>query len=396
MVRKRRNSDTEATIRAKYVTLKPFLDERARRIWAATESRALGYGGDAMVAAATGMSRTTIRKGRQEVAAGDLQPGRIRRPGAGRPSIAQAQPGITQALEQLMEPLSHGDTPAPLRWTCQSQAQLAAALVRAGWRASPTTISRLLPTLGYQRYTMGTRRAGEAHPDPSTQFAYINAQADVCLQHRLPVLAVDTQKKEERGREGPHADHADTAADPDTTALLHDLPRDTDGQTRPYTICDLGPDAAEGSDDPDPYTPTFAVAALRRWWVELGRHRYPQAHAVFIVTDAGGHNGYRSRRWRRALQRWADDTGLRLHVSHCPPGTRKWHRIEHRLFCRRTWPGPDTAGRTFETVVDWIGPAPTATQADHTAPDPPTDVSATPALPHADAHDDWNYVLHPR
>ena len=192
----RRNLELEATIVEKYAAVEAFLDERGRRIWAATESPAIGYGGDALVSDATGLSRPTIRKGRGELESGGAEMGRIRRLGAGRPGIEQSQPGIKQALEKLVDPVTRGDPESPLKWTCKSRAKLATALSKAGWKVSSTTVGRLLHELGYRLQSVRKSQEGTSHPDRNAQFEHINAKADELLQRAQPVVSVDTKKKE--------------------------------------------------------------------------------------------------------------------------------------------------------------------------------------------------------
>ena len=382
-----------------------FFDERGRRIWAAAESRAIGHGGDALVSDATGLSRPTIRKGRREIESGDTLPGRIRRPGAGRPGIEQSQPGIKQALEKLVDPLTRGDPQSPLRWTCKSRAKLTQALVEAGWRVSSTTVGRLLHELGYRLQSVRKSREGASHPDRNDQFAYINAKADDFLRRGQPVVSVDTKKKElvgdfkNAGREWQPKGHPEHAR-------VHDFPQDALGKAIPYGIYDMANNEAWVSVGRDHDTPAFAVASLRQWWHEMGRGRYAAAGELFITADAGGSNGYRSRAWKHGLQQFADDTGLRIHASHLLPGTSKWNKIEHRLFCHITQNWRGKVLRTFETIVDLIGSTRTAAglrvQARLDAGTYPTGVVTTDAEMdalslHQEAfHGDWNYALQPR
>ena len=350
----RRNLELEATIVEKYAAVETFLDERGRRIWAAAESRAIGHGGDALVSDATGLSRPTIRKGRREIESGDTLPGRIRRPGAGRPGIEQSQPGIKQALEKLVDPLTRGDPQSPLRWTCKSRAKLTQALVEAGWRVSSTTVGRLLHELGYRLQSVRKSREGTSHPDRGAQFEHINAKADDFLQRGQPVVSVDTKKKELVGDFKNAGREWQPKGQPEH-ALVHDFPQDAAGKAIPYGIYDMANNEAWVSVGRDHDTPAFAVASLRHWWHEMGRHRYAAAEELFVTADAGGSNGYRSRAWKHGLQQFADDTGLRIHVSHLPPGTSKWNKIEHRLFCHITQNWRGKVLRTFETIVDLIG-----------------------------------------
>ena len=401
----RRNLELEATIVAKYAAVAAVLDERGRRVWAAAESRVIGYGGDALVSDATGLARATIRTGRREIESGAVAPGRIRRPGAGRPHIEQSQPGIKPALEKLVDPVTRGDPESPLRWTCQSRAKLTAALSQAGWQVSSTTVSRLLHELGYSLQAVRKSQEVRSHPARNGQFAHINAKADDCRQRSQPVVSVDTKKKELVGdcKNGGREWHPEGRPEP---SRVHDFPQDALGKAIPYGIYDMGCNEAWVHVGRDHDTPAFAVASRRRWWRVMGQRRYSQASELFITADAGGSHGYRSRVWKHELQQFADETRLRIHVSHFPPGTSQWHKIEHRLFCHITqnWRGQPL--RTFETIVDLIG---------HTRPaaglrvkaqldqrQDPTGVGITKAemaalsLHRNEFHGDWNYELRPR
>ena len=234
----RRDVELEATIVEKYAAVEAFLDERGRRIWAATESRAIGYGGDAVVSDATGLSRPTIRKGRGELESGGAARGRIRRAGAGRPGIKQSQPGIEQALEKLVDPLTRGDPQSPLRWTCKSRAKLAAALSKAGWQVSTTTVGRLLHELGYRLQSVRKSREGASHPDRNAQFEHINSKADEFLQRAQPVVSVDTKNKELVGDFKNAGREWQPKGQPEKS-LAHDFPQDTPHvSTHPYTTFD--------------------------------------------------------------------------------------------------------------------------------------------------------------
>ena len=401
----RRNLELEATIVEKYTAVKALLDERGRRIWAAAESRAIGHGGDALVSDATGLSRPTLRAGRREIENGDTLPGRIRRPGAGRPGIEQSQPGIKQALEKLVDPLTRGDPQSPLRWTCKSRAKLTQALVQAGWRVSSTTVGRLLHELGYRLQSVRKSREGTSHPDRGAQFEHINAKADDFLRRGQPVVSVDTKKKELVGDFKNAGREWQPKGQPEH-ALVHDFPQDAAGKAIPYGVYDMASNEAWVSVGRDHDTPAFAVASLRQWWREMGRGRYPEAGELLITADAGGSNGYRSRAWKHGLQQFADETGLRIQVSHFPPGTSKWNKIEHRLFCHLTQNWRGKVLRSFETIVDLIGSTRTAAglrvKARLDAGAYPTGVAPTQAEMealslHREAfHGDWNYELHPR
>jgi hypothetical protein len=401
----RRDIDLEATIVAKYVAVAPVLDERARRLWAAAEARAIGFGGESLVSAATGLARDTIRSGRREIEAGVEKTGRVRRAGAGRPSVAKTQPGLKKALEQLVDPLTRGDPTSPLRWTCKSRAKLTAALCVEGWNVSSTTVGRLLNDLGYRLQAARKSREGSSHPDRNAQFEHINAIAGQCLQRGQPVISVDTKKKELVGDFKNAGREWQPAGAPEHT-LVHDFPQDALGKAIPYGVYDMGRDEAWVSVGRDHDTPAFAVASIRRWWKTMGARAYPSATELFITADAGGSNGYRSRAWKLELQRFADETNLRIRVSHFPPGTSKWNKIEHRLFCHITqnWRGRPL--RTFETIVDLIGNTRTSAglrvKAKLDNRNYPIGVTVSNAemntlsLHNHHFHGDWNYELRPR
>ncbi len=401
----RRDEDLEATIVSKFTAMAPVLDERGRRLWAAAESIAIGYGGDALVSAATGLARETIRHGRRELAAGVPVTTRLRRAGAGRPAVDQTQPGLTAALEALVEPLTRGDPTSPLRWTCKSRAKLTAALTTQGWRVSSTTVGRLLNALGYRLQSVRKSREGASHPDRNAQFEHINATAAAFLAQGEPVISVDTKKKELVGDFKNAGQEWQPQGIPDLVRV-HDFPSDAVGKAIPYGVYDMARNEAWVSVGRDHDTPAFAVASIRQWWTMMGRRAYPEATALFITADAGGSNGYRCRAWKQGLQRLADELQLCIHVSHFPPGTSKWNKIEHRLFCHITknWRGRPL--RTFESVVELIGHTRTDTglrvkaQLDKRRYRTGVVVSRA-AMQQLDLHrhtfhGDWNYELRPR
>jgi hypothetical protein len=400
-----RDTATEETIVAKYAAIEGLLDERTRRLWAATESRAIGFGGDALVSSATGLARATIRKGRLELEAGVNIKGPIRRPGAGRPSLQQTQPGLKNALEQLVDPVTRGDPMSPLRWTCKSKAKLAAAMAKLGWKVSATMVGRLLHELGYSLKSVRKTMEGASHPDRNAQFEHINETATDFLESGNPVISVDTKKKELVGDFKNAGEEWQPAATPEKV-LVHDFPSDATGKAIPYGIYDMARNEAYVSVGQDHDTPAFAVASIRQWWSTMGVVAYPNAEELFITADAGGSNGYRSRAWKAELQKFADDSRLRIRVSHFPPGTSKWNKVEHRLFCHITqnWRGKPL--RTFEAVVQLIGH--TRTEAGLRVKSKldkrkyPTGLVTTDAemqkldLRKHTFHGEWNYALHPR
>jgi len=389
----------------KYEALSGLLDERARRLWAATESRALGYGGDALVSGATGIARETIRNGRRELKAGAELTGRLRKPGAGRPKPEQSQPGLQAALEALVEPLTRGDPMSPLRWTCKSKANLALELTKQGWKVSDTTVGRLLNAMGYSLQALRKTREGKSHPDRNAQFEHINATAEDFLRRGEPVISVDTKKKELVGEFKNAGQEWQPKGEPEKV-LVHDFPSDAVGKAIPYGVYDMARNEAYVSVGNDHDTPAFAVASIRRWWATMGSPAYPEAKELFITADAGGSNGHRSRAWKAELQKLANDLGMPIRISHFPPGTSKWNKIEHRLFCHITenWRGRPL--RTFETVVQLIGRTHTSkglrVRAKLDKRKYPTGVVVSKAemeslaLHRHEFHGDWNYELRPQ
>ena len=401
-----RDTDLEATIVAKYAALSELLNERARRRWAATESVAIGHGGDALVSSATGLARATIRKGRIELEVGDdLEPGKVRRSGAGRPRLGDKQPGLLKALEALVDPITRGDPTSTLRWTCKSKAKLAATLTKKGWGVSASSVGRMLHQLGYSLQSVRKTREGTAHPDRNKQFEQINAMATKFLKRKQPVISVDTKKKELVGDFKNAGKEWRPKGEPEK-ARVHDFPSDAIGKAIPYGIYDMARNEAYVNVGRDHDTPRFAVASIRRWWTTMGQAAYPKAKKLLITADAGGSNSYRARAWKAELQKFADETGLVVHVAHFPPGTSKWNKIEHRLFCHITanWRGQPL--RTFETVVQLIGHVTTAkglrVKAKLDKRKYPKGVITTDAqmdelaLHRDNFHGDWNYSLRPR
>jgi len=401
----KRDIELEAKLVEKYSFVSPVLDERARRLWAAAESHAIGYGGDAVVSAATGLARDTIRSGRMELERGIEARARVRRAGAGRPRLETRQPGIKEALEQMVDPLTRGDPMSPLRWTCKSKAKLAEALTKQGWTISATTVGHLLHELRYSLQSVRKSNEGTSHPDRNAQFEYINATAENFLACGQPVISVDTKKKELVGdfKNAGQEWHPQGVAE---RVLVHDFPDDSIGKAIPYGVYDMARNEAWVSIGRDHDTPAFAVASIGQWWKMMGKRAYRRATDLFITADAGGSNGYRSRAWKTGLQDLANALGLRIVVSHFPPGTSKWNKIEHRLFCHITqnWRGKPL--RTWETVIELIGHTRTAAGLRVKAKlDPgeyPTGVEITNAqmsrlnLVRHEFHGDWNYELRPQ
>jgi len=391
-------------IRTKFLSLEPDLNERSRRTWAAVEAASLGRGGISAVAAATGMSRTTIRAGLRQLREPPLEGGRIRRPGGGRKRLTEKHPDLLSRLEALIEPATRGDPQSPLRWTCKSTRRLAAELARQGRPASRMTVDRLLRESGYSLQSNRKVREGTGHPDRNAQFEHINEQVQAFQRRGQPVISVDTKKKELVG----DFKNAGRQWRPKGQALevrVHDFLDKELGKAIPYGVYDVTHNEAWVSVGIDHDTAEFAAAAIGRWWSKMGRRRYRDADELYITADGGGSNSARSRLWKVALQKLANRTGLRLTVSHFPPGTSKWNKIEHRLFCHITqnWRGQPLV--SHEVIVQLIGSTTTAEglkvkaaldrrrypTRKKVAKQELEQVNLTPA----GFHGDWNYTIKP-
>ncbi len=322
----------EREIRAKYRALLPAMDERHRRLWAGTEARALGRGGVAVVGRATGLARNTIVRGLAELREKEpLSPSRVRRPGGGRKRATLLTPGLTTALEELVEPVTRGDPESPLRWTSKSTRHLAEELNGQGYEVSHTLVAGLLHDLDYSLQANRKTLEGTAHPDRNAQFEHINGAVSAQLKRGQPAISVDTKKKELVGR-FKNAGRTWRPEGRPEPVKVHDFLDPEQGKAIPYGVYDLGRNLGWVSVGVDHDTATFAVATIRRWWRELGCKHYPRATSLLITADSGGSNGSRLRLWKWELQRLATQTGLVLSVCHLPPGTSKWNKIEHRLF----------------------------------------------------------------
>jgi transposase len=348
--------DAERTIRQKWRLLKATMDERARRLWAGTEAGAIGHGGVAMVARATGMAISTVRKGRDEARAGARREDVVKvRRSAGKRPFEVERPEVWPALEKLVEPITRGDPESPLRWTCKSTAMLAAELLsQHGIQISDRTVAKLLRDHGYSLQAANKTVEGAQHPDRNAQFEHINEKAQDCLKRGVPVISVDSKKKELIGNFKNAGREWQPQGEPELVDV-HDFPSDAIGKAIPYGVYDLAANDGFVSVGVDHDTPVFAVTSIEAWWKQLGAKRYPKAREIFITADAGGSNSYRSHVWKHQLQRVADKLGLAIHVSHFPPGTSKWNKVEHRLFSfiSINWRGRPL--RTYETIINLIG-----------------------------------------
>jgi hypothetical protein len=382
------------------------MDERARRLWAGTEAGAIGYGGVAAVSRATGMAISTVRKGRDEARAGAKPSDVVKvRRSAGKRPFEVAHPEVWPALEKLVDPVTRGDPESPLRWTCKSTHVLSDELAQLGIQISYKTVSKLLREHGYSLQAPNKSVEGTQHPDRNAQFEYINAKAQDCLERGVPVISVDTKKKELVGNFKNGGREWQPQGEPELVDV-HDFPTDAIGKAIPYGVYDLAANDGFVSVGVDHDTPVFAVTSIEAWWKRVGEPRYAGARAIFITADAGGSNGHRPRMWKAELQRLADKLDLAIHVSHFPPGTSKWNKIEHRLFSfiSINWRGRPL--RTYETVINLIGNTTNhgglvvRARLDRRRYPTGKKISAKEFralnIERDDFHGDWNYVVKPR
>jgi hypothetical protein len=405
------DSTLVTTVRLKYERLQPLMTERMRRRWAACEALALGRGGPTAVAEATGLCRTTIWAGMREIRqeadrpGGGLGPERVRRPGGGRHALGQQHPTLLRDLQALVEPGTRGDPRAPLCWTCKSTRKLAEELQRRGHQVSDRTVAALLYGLDYSLQANRKTREGADHPDRDAQFGHINARVRSFQRRGQPVISVDTKKKELVGNFKNGGREWQAAGEPEEVNV-HDFAAKDLGKAIPYGVYDPSRDEGWVSVGIDHDTARFATETMRRWWREMGQPVYPQARALLVTADAGGSNSSRSRLWKVAVQELADDLGLRISVCHFPPGTSKWNKIEHRMFCHiaQNWRGQPLRSRAV--IVNLIGN--TTTQAGlpiQAALDPnayATKIKVTDAelasirIKRDSFHGEWNYTISPR
>lgn len=397
--------DTDS-IRARFQTLSPFLNERARRLFAASEARAAGRGGVTAVSAATGVARSTIGRGLTELQSeGASSSSHIRRPGGGSKAKIETEPGLLDALNTLVQSAIRGDPEAALLWVSKSQRHLAGALAERGFTASQTLVGRLLRRLGFSLQANRKTREGTNHPDRNAQFEYINAQIDAFQAAGQPAISVDTKKKELVGDFKNGGRELRPKGDPEAVRV-HDFVIPELGKVSPYGVYDIAANAGWVNLGITSDTATFAVESIRRWWQELGQPRYPKAAKLLITADCGGSNGSRVRLWKSELQVLADQTGLSITVAHLPPGTSKWNRIEHRLFAfiTQNWRGKPLV--SHQVIVQLIANTTTSTgltvkcRLDENAYDKGIKVTdaemANLNIIQADFHGEWNYTFRPR
>jgi hypothetical protein len=399
------------TVRTKYKSLSHLLDEPARRAWAAVEAQAFGWGGVSLVAKATGISRGTIHVGLKDLAAGissgadrSRDARRMRRPGGGRRPLTHYRPGLVAELERLVEPTTCGDPMSPLRWTCKSTSELAHALSKKGQSVSPRTVAALLKGLEYSLQGNYKTEEGKSHPDRDAQFRHISRQTRAFQKRGQPVISVDTKKKELIGNYRNGGREWRPKGKPERVNG-HDFKDKTKGKVIPYGVYDLTENAGWVNVGVDHDTPAFAVASIRAWWLQMGRRSYPEAQELLITADCGGSNSYRARLWKTELQRLANQIGLEITVCHFPPGTSKWNKIEHRMFCHITenWRARPLVSQ--DVVVNLIGSTSTKTgltiRAKLDKKRYPKGIEVTDAeiaqirIRKASFHGEWNYTILP-
>lgn len=404
-----RELTVEARIRRKFQLVAIELDERRRRQWAAAEARDVGWGGISLVARATGLSRPTIIAGLKELELStksrSVAATRVRSPGGGRRPLVQSDPGLLAALERLIDPVTRGDPMTPLRWTCKSTANLAEELTRQNHPVTDRTVATLLKQNGYSLQGNRKSREGASHPDRNAQFEYINRQVKAFQKRRQPVVSVDTKKKELVGEFKNPGVEWQPQGQPQQVNV-HDFPDKKLGKAIPYGVYDLACNEGWVSVGIDHDTAEFACASLLRWWNEMGSARFPRATELMITADGGGSNSSRNRLWKKSLQGLADELEMTLKVCHFPPGTSKWNKIEHRLFCfiTKNWRGRPLT--TYETIVNLIASTTTKTglivRAALDSGQYETGIAVTDEelenlrITRDKFHGEWNYTIKPR
>jgi transposase len=405
--------DAPGELAKKYQMLSGHLDERALRLCLGADALSLGHGGASIVARAAGVSRTTVHAGmaalREDRSADVVEMAggraRIRKPGGGRKSLKDKDAKLMSDLDKLVDPITRGDPMVPLRWTAKSTTKLAAELQAKGHAVSQATVWRLLDDLGFSMQSNRKSREGTDHPDRNAQFAYIGAAVKDFLDRGLPVISVDTKKKELIGPYKNGGREWQKKGKP-VEVNMHDFADPALGKAIPYGVYDIGRNEGWVSVGVTHDTSEFAVATIRRWWLKMGRPVYPAARELLITADGGGSNGSRVRLWKRELQRLADDLGIAVHIRHFPPGTSKWNKIEHRMFCHITENWRARPLTSVVTVVNLIGNTRTkgglSIQSElddnhyETGQKVEDDVMESLAMTRCDFHGEWNYRIDPK
>jgi hypothetical protein len=396
----------ETAIAERYRAMWGLLNERSRRRWAAAEARSAGLGGIAAVVRATDISESTVRRGLAELAGDEqhLEARRIRREGAGRPSVLESNPGLEEDLDRLIAPVTRGDPESPLRWTSKSGAKLAEALREKGHEVVDRTVLRLLKAKGYSLQANKKTREGAQHPDRDAQFEHINQTVSEAIAAGEPVISVDAKKRELIGDFKAVGREFQPRGRP-VEVRGHDFKDKQLGHAIPYGVYDLAADEGWVSVGITSDTATFAVNTIINWWKHLGKARYPDTTTLTVTADSGGSNNPRTRLWRYELQRLADSTGLQIRVCHFPPGTSKWNKIEHRMFSfvSLNWRGKPL--ETLEVIINLIAATQTSTglklyaQLDDRTYERGIDITddqlAAVSITRHTFHGDWNYTVSP-
>ena len=398
----------ERAISARFKSLEVVFDEKSRRLWAAAEAESAGKGGVTAVHRATGISRTTIYQGIKELKNPEAlksSADRTRNPGGGRKRAVDINPKLQSALEALLEPITRGDPESPLRWTCKSLSVLAIELNRQGHCVSDRTVGRLLHEMGYSLQANRKTAEGKQHPDRNEQFEFINLLVEENLQSGNPVISVDAKKKELVGNFKNAGREWHPKGKPEQVNV-YDFLSLAEGRATPYGIYDVGMNEGWVNVGTDKDTAVFAVESIRRWWNEMGRVNYPLATQLMITADGGGSNGSRVRLWKTQLQDFCNEIGLPVVVSHFPPGTSKWNKIEHRLFSyiSMNWRGKPLT--SFETILNLISSTTTTkgltVKAGIDLNKYPKGIKVSDAqmrmidISRNEFHGEWNYTLRPQ
>lgn len=404
--------DTDALLETKYRQLTGLLDERAMRLILGADALYLGYGGISLVARSAGVSRTTVHNGIRELEGKQAPESsessnenvRVRKPGGGRKTNKEKDETLLIDLELLLDPVTRGDPMAPLRWTSKSTTKLTEELRRIGHEVSQATVWRMLDELGYSMQSNRKSHEGTDHPDRNAQFEYISNSVNDFLEQGSPVISVDTKKKETVGEFKNGGREWEKKRQP-VKVKMHDFPDPELGKAIPYGVYDIGRNEGWVSVGVTHDTSEFAVETIRRWWLRMGCLVYPEARQILITADGGGSNGSRVRLWKLELQRLADELGIPIHVRHFPPGTSKWNKIEHRMFCHITENWRARPLTSVMTVVNLIGHTQTKTglsiQSDldassyYTGKKVTDDVMESLSITRCEFHGEWNYSIAP-
>jgi hypothetical protein len=394
----------EAAIAERYRWMRGLLNERSRRRWAAAEARSAGRGGIAAVVRVTGIAESTVRRGLEELEHEELEAGRVRRRGAGRPSVLERDPELAKDLDRLIDPVTRGDPESPLRWTSKSGAKLAQALRGMGHDVVDRTVLRLLRAKGYSLQANAKTREGAQHPDRDAQFAHINQTVAAAIASGQPAISIDSKKRELVGDFKAVGREFEPKGRP-VEVRTHDFKDKDRGHAIPFGVYDLASDEGWVNVGIDANTAEFAVNSILGWWQQLGKQRYPHANSLTITADCGGANSNRVRLWKTELQRLADETGLEIIVCHFPPGTSKWNKVEHRLFSFMSlnWRGKPL--ESHEVIINLIAATTTTTglkvyaQLDKrqypTKLEVTDDQLAAVNITRHSFHGDWNYTINP-